>query len=418
MPAGKADERRYTPVAVGLIVLLIAFCRMPDRLIYGFLWGEDGHEWLVHARSDGLRSLAEPYAGYLHFLPRIIALAFVHVAPDYMAPRILVWISALGLCCVCGYIYSFARRMLSETFSWAFALTPILVPHDGEVWLNITNLQWVVAPAFLIVLWDEFCSDKATESSTFGDITRIIALALLSLTGPFGIIYAPIFIIALFLTRRIKRSKMNIVAIATYFASVGIQSTIFVATPAFVPGTGETRIPLSQYVHFPWKGEFLRYLMLDFAMPISITPRFGNHWGIAAIILTAAMIICIISTEYRFRIVSLTWFALAIFIWAMSVVRTGTWAFDLKWNLVGARYFYVPFVFMTWGLLLSAATTNFPVIRFLACFVLTLCLLNSAEYLHSLTWPRVQAIQNPSGEGWLLTIAPNSAWYISVSPKN
>lgn len=414
---GNTGNACYMPVAVAVLVLLIAFCRMPDRLIYGFLWGEDGAAFLVHARSDGLRSLIEPYAGYLNVLPRLVTLAFVNVAPDYMAPRVLVWVSALGLCGVSAYVYAFARRTLSEPFAWAFALTPILVAHDGEVWLNITNLQWVIAPAFLIALWDEFCSDRATESSLPGHIARMLLIVVTTLTGPFGMIFAPVIVVAIIATRNRRRSSLAIAAISTYFLCVAIQSAIFVSMPAIPPGTGEPRIPLAQYVHFPWKAQFLRYLALDFVMPLSITPRFGAHWGIAAIIVTALMFVCFALAERRARIVCFIWAALATFVWAISVVRTGTWAFDLKWNLVGARYFYVPFVFLTWALLLSAATTRFAIVRLVACFLLTLSLINSAEFLHSTVWPRVQEIKNPSGNGWLLTVPPHPGWYISVAPE-
>src|SRR5258708_1828976 len=83
------------PVAVALFALLIAFARMPDRVIYGFLWGEDGKIFLKQAYDLGARSIITPYAQYLHVIPRLIALVFSKISFIDQAARPFMWMATI-----------------------------------------------------------------------------------------------------------------------------------------------------------------------------------------------------------------------------------------------------------------------------------------------------------------------------------
>lgn len=384
-------------VSVAFIALLIAFARMPDRLIHGFLWAEDGQIFLQQAYGLGVRSIVTPYAGYLHIIPRLIAFSFSLFPGPEHSPRPFAWASTLVLCATCAYLFSFARPRMPAPAAWIFALTPILVPHNGEVWLTITNIQWVIAPALLVLLWETVYVSAGWA--------RTIAVILLTLTGPFGLLYSPLVVIGLILARRFPR------AIAAYFSAVAIQFICTLINQRGNVAPGEAKHTLLDYLHFPWKDQFLHHFALDYLTPVNWANRLGTHWEIVAIACAAVLALCFVLAGNRLICCALA--ALAVGLWSIGVLRTGVWSFDLTWYGSGARYFFVPLIFMTWALLLSITTTPYPTVKYIASFFLVMVAINSASLFKSPIWPRPHIVYE-SGHPAALTIAPSDQWNIPL----
>jgi hypothetical protein len=68
------------------------------------------------------------------------------------------------------------------------ALAFLIVPHTGEVFFNVTNLQWIMA---FVLLQQAIIAPPRTARERTGDLA---ILALVSLTGPFAIAFAPLFV--------------------------------------------------------------------------------------------------------------------------------------------------------------------------------------------------------------------------------
>jgi hypothetical protein len=398
--AERVDTERRTwrqPFAVAVIALLALFARMPDRVIYGFLWGEDGPVFLQQAYVIGLRSIVTPYAGYLIVIPRFIAFSFSLLSDPTRSARPFMWASALILCASCAYLFSFARSRMPEPAAWIFALAPILVPHQGEVWLNITNIQWVIAPLLLVLLWEMVYVGIGR--------TKLFVLILMTLTGPFGLLYSPMVIVFMVRTRRFSRGAMM------YFAAVAVQFVCVLVSPPVNMAPGEPPHPLIDYLHFPWTRQFLHHLVLDYLMPVDWVNRLGNHWAVAAIACVLGLTLCVALAGRRLICAALA--AIAVGFWAIGILRTRVWGFDLTWYGSGARYFFIPFVFMTWALLLSITTTRYPTVRFIGGFLLVMMAIDSISVFSIQPSPRSEVLYE-SGKPATLTIPPSAGWNIKL----
>lgn len=409
-----SDSEWKQGIAVAAIAALIAFARMPDRFLHGFLWAEDGRIFLVQAHYLGFRSIVTPYAGYLHVIPRVIALTFSKVALIGAAPLPFAWVSAAILCVSSAYLFTFARKVMPTPAAWTFALSPILIPHVGEVWLTVTNLQWVLAPAFLILLVETFYSPLMGASTSRGDTLRGIAIVVLSLTGPFCLLFLPITFLCLIATHRVSRRCSTRLAIGAYFISCLVQLITLIVSPAEERGSRGPRHNLMAFAHFPWKEQFLHHLALDFVMPTAWSNRMGSYWPVAAIACAVAVIVCCIFASRNRRVFCCVLVVLATGLWALGVMRTDAWSFVLKWDVVGGRYFYEPFIFLTWAILLSLATSPYSAIRFFAGSILTMVMLNSISMFNSTEYAPSAVTATADGSARMLNVPPSPYWDIKI----
>jgi hypothetical protein len=133
-------------LAIFAITLGLTFARMPERLTQGFLWAEDVSIFLKGGYDQGLGSIFVPYAGYLHAVPRLIVAAYASVGSPAHAPLVLAWICAIVLAGAATLLFAAVHRHLGRVAAVCFALALTVVPQDGEIWLTVTNLQWILGP--------------------------------------------------------------------------------------------------------------------------------------------------------------------------------------------------------------------------------------------------------------------------------
>lgn len=140
--------------------------------------------FFLQARTLGEAAFWTPAAGYYHTLLRMVA---------WLAARVDV---ALTPACYVGAAGLFtlyvAARTQSSRFplgpSPLFALAVVLIPDGYEVLLNLTNVQWILAGGLILLL---IAAEPQSTCQRFHDV---IALVLLGLTGPFVLVFAPLFI--------------------------------------------------------------------------------------------------------------------------------------------------------------------------------------------------------------------------------
>lgn len=115
-----------------------------SRLRYPAFFAEDGQIFLSQARNLGLAAIIEPYAGYLHVIPRIIA-ALLKPFPVDVAP-LLYAIAALMA------HLAMLTPSLSSRINWIIPgstrravlfLLLCLIPPAWEVLGNIANLIFI-----------------------------------------------------------------------------------------------------------------------------------------------------------------------------------------------------------------------------------------------------------------------------------
>lgn len=416
------------PLMVAAVALLLIVARMPERVIDGFLWAEDGKVFLRDAYALGAASILHPYAQYLHLLPRLVAWLVARFCYIDQVARPLAWICALMLGATCAYLFTFARKRFSLPTAWAFALAPLLVPHTGEVWLTITNLQWVAAPALLLLLWEAFRMQPGPARSPGHELARATAIVILTLTGPFGLIFSPLVALRLAATRSIRRPRRPCrpcrprllrrtwAALGAYVAAAGLQLATILGNPppAFPPGI-PSRAPFGAYLHFPWQDQFLHYLALDFVLPWTWTDKLGAGWKIAAIGVALLLAACLLLAGRAQRRVAGGLFAVAAGLWMLCVLRLGIPDMQLRWNM-GGRYFYVSFIAMAWSLLIVRETAHRPGARALAGLVLAMVLVNSIVNYPAAMWQHADLAYREDAATWVLRVPPTPDWYVPVPP--
>ena len=128
-------------VTVGLCGLIL-FLRKSDALLNPQFWAEDGNIYFKDAYIEGFRSLLSPYPDYLPLIPRLVS-CICSFFPIEIVPALYNYaafgITMLVLC------HLNSKRLSELKGQRICCLMAVLVPHSGEVFINITNIQWITA---------------------------------------------------------------------------------------------------------------------------------------------------------------------------------------------------------------------------------------------------------------------------------
>ncbi len=377
------------PRARAALVFLLAFfviwCRAAIRLEHGFLWAEDAPIFIQQAHQLGIRAIIANYAGYLHLIPRLIAETQRAVLPFGATPYFFVWCCAALMSAACAYV-AFALRQVAPLTAIFMGLAPVLAPQNGEVLLSITNLQWVLLPALFVLLWEAVFEGENRRS-----LPRAIAVGLLALTGPFGVLLVPAVAIAIALRRlRSRAAQINWPVVATYFIAVAVQTIVMLRHPQTPKGVHD----------LPWLNWMIRAMFADF-LPTAITTTTAGYLFAALVI-----VVCVLS---RARLVFLSLFCFSVLLWGLGVTRTAP-VMPIIWYGYGARYLYPWGIFMLWALTLSISYARNALVRPLAGILIVLILLASGErFAADIQQP--WSIQS-SATSYHLTVPPG--WSIDV----
>src|ERR1035437_2093481 len=128
-------------VSVLLLAAGIIFLRKPDRFYAPQLFAEDGVIFFAGAYEHGWHSLLMPYAGYLHSLPRVIALLADSLDPLWV-PAVYNYSAIFVILAVIALIFSPRVHLPAKPI---LGLAVVLVPHTAEVYAHLTNMQWSLA---------------------------------------------------------------------------------------------------------------------------------------------------------------------------------------------------------------------------------------------------------------------------------
>lgn len=193
-------------VASIIITLAILYLRAPDIWPARF-YAEDLYAFLFYAQHDGARSLVEPYAGYLHTVPRLISLVSLAFPVRY-APEVFLFFVLLFT----GWAASIIARSIGGFAGVVAGASLVLANGWAEPIGSVTNLQWLLAPTLLLL---------AIRPQGIHKAEGIVFALLVSTTGPFTIAFAPVYLFVL--TSDFLRSReVNVVALVA-LASAPVQ---------------------------------------------------------------------------------------------------------------------------------------------------------------------------------------------------
>ena len=179
---------------LGALVLLtiVSFWRIPPTA-RDVVWAEDGSVFLTDAVTPGQAfAPMTPYAGYLHFVPRVAAEVVVRffALEDYaIALTVLACAAVAGVSLM---TYHCAQAVTSnQLIRMAWAAIPVFVNVGAiETLGNFANIHWYflwLTPWLLI---------KPAKSKADGALLFVVAL-LASLTEIISIVFVPLFLFGL-----------------------------------------------------------------------------------------------------------------------------------------------------------------------------------------------------------------------------
>ena len=333
-------------LALTAIAVIVLFARRPDQFLHPYIWVEEGNFVLRQYLEDGLWVLAKPLAGYSQLASKIIAyLSFK--SSILWAPEIaLVLIVAF----TCAVVIAVALSPTRLRWPFLCAISVLLIPTDAEAFaVSAYAFWWAGILLLLAVLWD---ADRGHQW------LRWLYLLLGGLSSP--IIGAVTVLIALRALVERRRSEYfalavaAIAAIAQVFAMRAQNLTLSTATFGLETFT----LIVQQYV-----GGFIYHLG-------------GAYFGFAALLLILAAGWSIRSRlDYYFLLLVTTFVVIAVTV-SLRMPLQNFAGID-QFN-VGPRYFFYPFILMSWIMIWMASLSTAPVrIGFAAAFVAALVLAGS-----------------------------------------
>lgn len=168
-----------------ILTTWILSIRRPDQFSHPQFWAEDGSVFYEMAKSFGMEALFAPYAGYFHTYQRFVA-QISSLLPAVFAPEIFLIATIFMVWFVIWLIY---RPELKIKYKFFIVLMMSLIPHDGEVLVQLLNVQFFMAVGGLCLLLMDEPKSRLTKW-----IIRF-SVILFSFTGPFMIMWLPISVL-------------------------------------------------------------------------------------------------------------------------------------------------------------------------------------------------------------------------------
>jgi len=171
---------------VAILGFVLQLLPRPSGWPLAFLFAEDGQIFLTQVLRDGGLNLLQPYAGYLHVVPRGIAgVCSTAVSPDIY---VLCTGSAAGLIKVLGMLIAWpVITAYAQSWKWGLlgAASFLFIPVGHlEVLGNITNLRWFLVAAAFFAVFGLF------RAPTLAITATLIAFAA-SLSDPLALAWLP-----------------------------------------------------------------------------------------------------------------------------------------------------------------------------------------------------------------------------------
>jgi hypothetical protein len=179
-------------VAAVWVVVAVVLQLWRNRVAPAFdvVWAEDGDVFLDDALSSAPgATLFEPYAGYLHVLPRILG-ELVSVFPVEYAAVLLAGTAALVVALLSVYVYAAARPLVpSPTARAALAGLFVLLPAAGfETNASVANLHWYLLFATALAF-------VAVPTSRRAVVAGVVVAALCALSDPLAALLLPLLLL-------------------------------------------------------------------------------------------------------------------------------------------------------------------------------------------------------------------------------
>jgi hypothetical protein len=393
----------YKNIAFIVIAILILIVRKPDSLSNPQLWAEDGTVFFAQQYEYGAASIFTAYANYLHIVPRLIAtladsfFSYANIPAVYNYTSLFITMIVI--------VHCFSPR-LQLPFKPLLALSIVLVPQSfNEVFLNITNLQWILCILLVLTLLKD-APNKKYGNYTLQVISDFTIIIFAGLTGPFLIFMFPFFMWKLFNIKITYGYTLLIMA----FCIVLIQLFYIVHSTENVQigSIFSLDIYISMFGRKLFGGLFFgRSMMYSNALFIGIS---------SLVFFTILLYLSYKKSPADMKILKIVFMILSI-----SAAILGAVIIKCSPDMPifsGCRYFYVPYVMVAWSLILCMKQPeiwkNIFVISSLLLILYSSISVGIQTKMIDYNWKYHSSL---IGKKAIVTIPINPNWYINLYTK-
>ena len=331
---------------VFLIVLGVLIYRRPDAFTNPQLFAEDGNVYFQQFEQYGFRCLWMPYGGYLHFVPRIVSIFWGILKVNYRCIPIcyqatefvLTLLIALNLWTTSAYVNVKYRVLYATSF--------LLLPIGSDIFLNLTNINWIMSLYLLNYVFIRY-TDKTDKNW----LLNMLALLIISLSGPFSTLLAPVIVVAIIVERKSLTIKRMIPLLAILTGG-GLQM-LCIKDSFFrggVPGPPESNHLLKVITNNVGELLFLR----DGDM-FSV---FSDNKIIAISLLVFLALVIILIRRYKQIAYSRKYILVAYAAIVFASFIISYWPLESKILITNPRYYFLPMLCLSWIAVLSMKKAN------------------------------------------------------------
>ena len=301
---------------------MVLIARRPDQFLHPYIWVEDGDTILKAYAERGFASFWEPVSGYLILATKLITLSSFKLSFRWAPEIALVLIVAF----TCAVVLAVALSPTHLRWPYLCAIAVLTIPVDPEVYaVSLLAFWWAGLLLVLALMWD---ADRGAIWLRAGYVV------LGGLSSPLAVPFAALFVLRALLERR--RSEFIIAAFALAVAAIQARA-------------------IFDYHHIDYgrliDPHVILVAMNKFAGYLFVGPRYGHYY--AGPLVLALLGVALWQIRAR-----LTWhFALLVLAWAAICATT---ALRNPIHVIdpldaGPRYFFYPFILLTWILIWIAA---------------------------------------------------------------
>jgi hypothetical protein len=338
---GAGAARVAALVGVAVVAMVAAqLLRQPDARTWNTVWAEDGAVYASEAYAHpAVSTLLRGYAGYVQFVPRVIALGVRPIPVAWIAPYFAV-VTAVVIALLALFVHRSAEgwvqsRWLRSSLMFMTALVPVIY---FEVNANIANLGWPL-------LFASFWALASRREGAWDTVLRCVVVALTALSTPLLALLLP----AAVALAAFRRRRADVIVLLVGVSALVVQ---WIGTRASSPGPNE---PSSR-----------RDLPLAYAVRVFGSLLFGERWldrlwiklgvglAVAAVVILIAVVV--VSAPRRIDRDRL-WFATVSFVLSMVLFTVPVWIRGTDvirltsgvFTGVGSRYVYLPLLVLYSG---------------------------------------------------------------------
>jgi hypothetical protein len=349
--AGAAAGGRALPLGIVVFIVALAItlelAREAAVSAWDTVWAEDGSVFLQDGLDDPfLRTLAEPYGGYVHVLPRLIAGVAAAASLEHAALVFSVgWAVVVSLSALFVY-FAAADVFQSRWTRVALGLLVAFLPAAGSELLgNATNLHFYLTyTCFWALVWSS--ETRAALAA------RGVVIAAATLSDPLTVLFGPLVV----WRSLVRRTRRAFVIPAVFASGLVVQLVAIVLSEApqrlsrfdvaDVPPLFALRVTGSLLVGDRFIDDLWFLLGRGFAYGALATVAIACCAGAAASGWRTRRFVALCSFY------AIAFFAVDLFGRGSAGMRPGH--DEATWHLAGARFTYAPILFLSAALLAVA----------------------------------------------------------------